>query len=63
MSSLDHFRGAAWAVRALMEKAAAEIKSGERKGATVLYRKANPAKTAISWMKRRVLRGEFRRRA
>ena len=61
--SLDEYRGTAYAVRELMRMAQADIDSGERKGATVKWKKANPAKTAIGWFRRRLLRGEFRRRA
>lgn len=62
MSLADH-KGAAFAFRTWMQQSAEEITRGERKGATVLYRKANPARVVIGWMKRRVIRGEFRRRA
>ena len=61
--SLSDFRESAHAFRELMRQAEREIQDGQRKGATVLYRKANPAKTVIGWFKRRLLRGEFRRRA
>lgn len=61
--SLDDSRGAAWAFRELMREAQAEIDRGERQGVTWEWRKANPARTMIGWAKRRLLRGEFRRRA
>lgn len=61
--SLDEYKGAAYAVRTWMREAQAEIDAGTRKGAAVKWKRANPAKTVIGWFERRVLRGEFRRRA
>lgn len=61
--SLDHFKGSAWAVRELMKASKAEIDRGERKGVTRLWKTANPAKVTIGWFRRRILRGEFRKRA
>lgn len=62
MSLKDH-KGTAWAFAQLMAESKREIEAGERKGATTLHAKPNPAKTHIGWFKRRLLRGEFRRRA
>lgn len=59
--SFDDHRETAWAYRELMRKAQAEIDAGERKGATVKFKTAHP-KVKIGWFKRRVLRGEFRKR-
>ena len=61
--SRAEYRGAAYAIQQLMESAKRDIDSGARKGATVLHAKSNPAKTHIGWFKRRILRGEFRKRA
>lgn len=61
--SLDEYKGSAWAVRELMRQAKAEIDAGERTGVTRLWKTANPAKVHIGWFRRRILRGEFRRRA
>jgi hypothetical protein len=61
--SLDDYKGAAYVFRRLMREAQAEIDRKERKGATVRWKMPNPAKTMIGWAKRRLLRGEFRRRA
>lgn len=62
MSLSDH-RGAAYYIRQLMQQAQAEIDRGERAGATVKWKTANPAKVAIGWFQRRLLRREFRKRA
>lgn len=61
--SLEVHRGAAWAFHQLMKQAQADIDRGERKGADRKWRTANPAKVGISWAKRRLLLGEFRKRA
>lgn len=61
--SRAEYRGSAWAVQQLMEAVQREIDRGERKGVTVRFRKANPAKTVIGWFRRRLIRGEFRIRA
>lgn len=61
--SCDEYKGAAWAFRELMREAEKDIASGERKGATVKFKGPNLAKIHIGWFRRRLLRGEFRRRA
>lgn len=62
--SMDDFRGSAFYFRELMRQAQADINTGgEIKKARVIAKTANPAKTSIGWFKRRLLRGEFRRRA
>lgn len=54
--SLKDFRGSAWAIQQLQQSVQDEIDRGERKGATVKYKKPNPAKTYIGPFKARLLR-------
>lgn len=61
--SLNDHRGYIWAMRELHQQVQDEIDRGERKGATVKWKTANPAKTMIGWFRRRILREEFRKRA
>lgn len=61
MSTQD-FRGAAYAFKVFMRDAQADIDRGERVGARKVWKLANPAKVRIGWMKRRLLRGEFKAR-
>ena len=62
--SMDECRGAAYVFRELMKQAQHDIDhGGEVKPARVIAKTANPAKVTIGWFKRRILRGEFRRRA
>lgn len=61
--SLKDFRGAAYAFAQWNQQVKDEIARGERKGATVLHKWPNKAKTEIGWFKRRLLLGEFRKRA
>ncbi len=69
MSIADH-KGAAYAFRELMRaaerdiaKAGADVKPGDIKPARIVAKRPDLKKTHIGWFKRRLLRGEFRRRA
>ena len=62
MSLKDH-KGSAYAFGALMQQAQDEIDAGLRKGVTVKFKTADWSKTKIGWFRRRLLRGEFRRKA
>jgi hypothetical protein len=59
--SRAHFKGSSYAFAKWMQDCAEEISRGERKGVTVIYPKPHP-KTAIGWFRRRLLRGEFKKR-
>lgn len=62
--STRDFKGSAHWVKTLMAQAAKDIaEGGEIKAAKVLNKGPNLAKVHIGWLKRRLLRGEFRRRA
>ncbi len=56
-------RESAWAFKQLMAQAQKDIDAGTSAPAVVKFKAANPAKVCIGWFKRRLLRGEFRRRA
>lgn len=60
--SLDDHRGSVWAFRELMRQAQADIDQRERQDAMRRWPRVHP-KVAIGWFERRVLRGEFKRRA
>lgn len=53
------------AIAALMQSVADDLKAGtgDIKPARVIAKTPNPAKVHIGWFKRRLLRGEFRKRA
>lgn len=61
--SLDDFKGEAWLVRKWMREAEQDIKDGTLKPARILCKGPDLRKTFVGWMKRRILRGEFRKRA
>lgn len=52
----------AYAARKLMQLAADDIQAGRSKAARIIDKGPNRAKTHTSWVKRQLLRGEFRRR-
>lgn len=61
--SLSEFQGKLYAYKVFMASVQQEIDSGERKGVDRKWKTPNPAKTVIGWFERRVIRGEFKRRA
>ncbi len=62
--SLNDCRGRVYAFREFFRAAQRDIdEGGEVKAARVIAKTPNPAKTHIGWFRRRLLRGEFRRRA
>lgn len=61
MSKAD-FQGAAYAVSVWMQQAADDIAAGKAKGVRVLHKHADRKLTHIGWLRRQILRGEFRKR-
>jgi len=63
--SREDFKGAAYAVAVFMETAKAEIAAdraaGKPRGARILWARANPAKMAMGWFRRRLWAGNFDR--